>query len=304
MNFSQGTLPEHREALACLRAASAAEAQSVTVMGDLCGPRFRIGRIDPEAQPLQRGQTVAISPTCRLGTVSRFGTNYDHIVQDVAVEDRIFVNEGRIQLRVTGKSPDAVHCEVVKEGTLVSHRGLNLPDTEVSIPALTDQDWTCVQWAVQNRLDALLMSFVRAPQDVAALRSGLGGNSGVMQIVAKIETRQATQHLEALAALGDQLLIARGDLGVEAGPAHVPRLQREITRIGRQAGKPVILATHILHSMIDHPEPTRAEVSDVAHALWDGVNTLLLTGETAIGRYPVRTVEVLQEIIDAVTRDG
>jgi len=300
INFSQGRLPEHREALACLRAASAAAGQRVTVMGDLCGPRFRIGRIEPEAQPLQRGQRVAITPACQLGSAACFGTNYDHIIQDVAVGDRIFINEGRIQLRVTGKSPDAVHCLVVKEGTLVSHRGLNLPDTEVSIPALTDQDWTCVQWAVENRLDALLMSFVRTPQDVAALRSGLEQNAEVMQIVTKIETLQATQHLEALAKLSDQLLIARGDLGVEVGPSHVPLLQREVIRIGRLAGKPVILATHILHSMIDHPEPTRAEVSDVAHAVWDGVNTLLLTGETAIGCHPIRTVEVLREIIDGV----
>lgn len=301
MNFSQGTLHGHQQALDSLRKAAAAQGQAVTVMGDLCGPRFRIGRIEPEGQPLAPGQDVAITPGCQLGTAACFGTNYSHILADVAVKDRIFINEGRIQLQVLRKGTDAIHCRVIKGGTLVSHRGLNLPDTAVSIPPLTDTDWTCIEWAKENRLDALLMSFIRAPQDVAMLRNGLDGQAETMHIIAKIETLQATQHLEALAAVSDQLLIARGDLGVEVGQAQVPRLQKQITRIGHQAGKPVILATHILHSMIDQPEPTRAEVSDVANAVLDGVHTLMLTGETAIGSHPIQTVATLREIMDAVT---
>jgi pyruvate kinase len=304
MNFSQGTLHDHQQALDSLRQAAAAQGQAVTVMGDLCGPRFRIGRIEPKGQPLTPGQEVAIAPDCELGTATCFGTNDRRILADVAPEDRIFINEGRIQLRVLRRASDAVHCRVIKGGVLFSHRGLNLPDTAVSIPPLTDVDRTCIAWAREHRLDALLMSFIRAPQDVTLLRRTLGQQAGGLQLVAKVETLQATQHLEALATVSDQLLIARGDLGVEVGQAQVPRLQKQITRIGHQAGKPVILATHILHSMIDHPEPTRAEVSDVANAVFDGVDTLLLTGETAIGCHPVQAVSTLREIVDAATGGG
>jgi pyruvate kinase len=302
INFSQDTLDGHRAVLESLRAAAQAEGRAVRVMGDLCGPRFRIGRIEPSGQSLVPDQDVAVAPTCQQGSAERFGTNYDQLLTDVAVGDRIFIDEGRIQLRALRKTAEALHCRVVRGGRLVSGRGLNLPDTAVSIPVLTASDWTCARWAVEQGLDALLMSFIRSPQDVLALREGL--EEAPLEIVAKIETLQATQHLEALAAVSDQLLIARGDLGVEVGPAQVPRLQREITRAGRDAGKPVILATHILHSMIEHPEPTRAEICDAAYAVADGVQTLLLTGETAIGRYPVRTVEALRQIIDTAAADG
>lgn len=300
INFSQDSLEGHALLLRQLRRAADTEGQRVIVMGDLCGPRFRIGLDLPQPVLLEAGQVIRL---CEEGDGKEsgcYGINYEHFSQDVAVGDRILVDEGRLKLQVEEIEGATVSCRVEKGGTLYGGKGINLPDTHISIPILTDTDLACVRWAQSQQLDWLLLSFVREAEHVSSLREYLESLGSSMQVVSKIETYQATQNLEAISVVSDQLLIARGDLGVEMGPEQVPMLQRRISAWGRQQGKPVILATHIFHSMMDHPEPTRAEVSDVAHAVMDGVTMLMLTGESAIGRYPVETVQALHNTIQAV----
>jgi len=301
LNFSQCSLEEHAMHLSTLDAARRAVRRPVSVVGDLCGPRFRVGRIEPDGQELQAGQAVIIATDCPAGTANRFGTNYDHFVEDVRVDDPVFIDEGRISLRVIGKRAGEVTCEVIRGARLHSRKGINLPDTHLSAASVTEDDWRAVRWAIEHGLDHLALSFVRSAEDVQVLRRGLGG--APVKIVAKIETKQALGCLEPIIQASDAVLLARGDLGVEVDLATIPVIQRQVAESCRRLARPLWVATHILHSMISDSVPTRAEVADVAAAVWDGAAGLVLTGETAVGRHPVDVVRMLRRIITAVA-DG
>jgi pyruvate kinase len=293
INFSQGSLDEHAARVSALAEAGRAAA----VLGDLCGPRFRVGQIEPDGQVLAAGQQVTIAADCPKGIAQRFGTNYEHFAQDVQPGDTVFIDEGTILLRTVGKKGGDIVCEVVRGGLLHSRKGINLPDTHLSAPSVTDEDWRCVHWAIEQGLTYLALSFVRSAQDVQVLRSGLAGTR--IKIVAKIETKQALSHLEAIVEASDVCLLARGDLGVEVDPATIPGIQRRLARVCREVGRPLWVATHILHSMIKSPLPTRAEVADVAAAVWQGAAGLVLTGETAVGEHPVEVVRTLRQVMTA-----
>jgi pyruvate kinase len=296
LNFSHSTLDEHTKLLEMLNIARAGHHHIIAVMGDLCGPKIRIGRIEPEGQMLNVGNKVRIVPGREIGTANCFGTNYENFNKDVTAGHRIFIDDGQIALKVVGQSDEEVECEVLHGGPLYSKKGINLPDTHVSIPSLTEYDWECVNWAIEQNLDFIALSFVRAADEVKQLKDHIHKASANIKVVPKIETPQALKHLEDIVLAGDAVLVARGDLGVEMDLAEVPLIQKRITQMCRDFGKPVIVATQMLQSMIQSPTATRAEVSDAANAIMDYTDAVLLSGETAIGKYPVEAVQTIERI--------
>jgi pyruvate kinase len=296
LNFSHGTLDGHAQSLEILNAVRAQHRHTTAVMCDLCGPKIRIGRIYPEGEILKAGDEVIIIHSEEQGNVSRFGTNYEYFSQDVDVDHRIFIDDGQIALRVIRKDDDQTVCKVVVGGALHSHKGINLPDTSVSIPSITERDWQCVDWAIQHDADFLALSFVRSTEEINQLKSYLSKAGADIKVVAKIETTQALTHLEDIIRASDAILVARGDLGVEMDLAEVPVIQKRITRICRHLGKPVIVATQMLQSMIDNPTATRAEVSDVANAIMDFTDVVMLSGETSVGKYPLKAAQTIRRI--------
>ncbi len=296
LNFSHGTIERHAESLNTLNSVRTGHENTTAVMGDLCGPKVRIGRIDPEGEVLAKDDEVVIIPGDELGNAHRFCTNYDGLTRDVKVGHRVFIDDGRISMKVAGRRDDQLVCKVLSGGPVFSNKGINLPDTDVSVSAITERDWKCVDWAVANDLDFLALSFVRSAADVAELKHYLGKADSNIKVIAKIEKPQAVKGLQEIVEVSDAILVARGDLGVEMDLAEVPLIQKNATNMCKHMGKPVIVATQMLQSMIDSPVATRAEVSDVANAIMDGCDAVMLSGETAVGRYPVEAVRTIGRI--------
>jgi len=296
LNFSHGTLDQHDKLLETLNAARSRHHQMTAVLGDLCGPKIRTGRIEPEGQILYAGDKVSIVPGNQVGMAHRFGTNYEHFNHDVEIGHRVFLDDGQITLNVVGRDGEDLVCEVVDGGTLSSRKGINLPDTRIRIPSITEFDWQCVDWAIKRNLDFLALSFVRSADEINQLKEYIRKAGADIKVVAKIETPQALAHLEPIVNASDAVLVARGDLGVEMDLAEVPLIQKRITKMCRDCGKPVIVATQMLQSMIENPTATRAEVSDVANAIMDYTDAVLLSGETAIGKYPVKAAQTIERI--------
>jgi pyruvate kinase len=303
INFSQGDLEQHLNTLNILNQAREKFGGITAVMGDLCGPKIRTGIIRPDAQEVKAGAKVIIEPGRAQGTVHHFGTNYEAFTADVQAGQRVFIDDGKIVLRVLGQNGRQTECEVLSGGVLRSRKGINLPDTKITAPSLTEYDWQCVAWAMGHDIDLLALSFVRSVQDIQCLQDVLQDAQSDIRIIAKLETPQAIAQKEAIILASDATLVARGDLGVEMTLARVPLLQKEITQFCRVHGKPVIVATQMLESMVSSPTATRAEVSDIANAMMDFTDAVLLSGETAIGRYPDQVVDTIQEIA-AVTESG
>lgn len=296
MNFSHGSLEQHAQTLDILNSARAHRLHTTAVLCDLCGPKIRIGRIQPEGQMLNVGDEVNIVHGEEEGTVNRFGTNYEHFFKDVDVGHRIFIDDGQIALSVVGKSDNRTVCKVTVGGPIHSRKGINLPDTKVSIPSITKRDWECVDWAIRHEADFLALSFVRSAEEINQLKNYLKKAGADIKVVAKIETPQSLVHLKDIIRASDAILVARGDLGVEMDMAEVPVIQKRITQTCRQLGKPVIVATQMLQSMINNPVATRAEVSDVANAIMDFTDAVMLSGETSVGKYPLKAAQTIQRI--------
>ena len=296
LNFSHGTIERHAESLNTLNSVLTGHEDTTAVMGDLCGPKIRMGRIEPEGETLPGGDTVAIVPGNEMGNAHRFGTNYQDFVSDVKPGHRVFIDDGRISLEVTGCSQNEVLCKVVVGGPVYSNKGMNLPDTDVSVSAITEHDWKFVDWAIENDLDFLALSFVRSAGDVAELKKYLAKAGSNIKVIAKIEKPQAVNGLKEIVEVSDGVLVARGDLGVEMDLAEVPIIQKHATEMCKHMGKTVIVATQMLQSMIDSPVATRAEVSDVANAIMDCCDAVMLSGETAVGKYPIEAVKTIGRI--------
>ena len=308
LNFSHGGFEQFEASLRAVRQASAKADIPVGVLGDLCGPKLRIGTMCQDGVLLHSGDRVAFGRERIEGyrdvksQMVVLSTNYPAMVDEVSPGERVLINDGMIRMLVTdvsGSGDEAkLICSVTRGGLLTSNKGVNLPDTRLSAPSLTDYDRQCVQWAVANDLDFLALSFVRSADDVRQLHRlltdlGKARQGNRIPVVAKIETPQATQDIEAIAEVADGVMVARGDLGVELDVAEVPVVQKRIIEAAHDYGKPVIVATQMLQSMIEEASPTRAEVSDVANAIIDGTDALMLSGETAVGKYPVQAVHVM-----------
>ncbi|MFO0974599.1 MAG: pyruvate kinase [Phycisphaerae bacterium] len=298
LNFSHGTHATHGAALTAIRAAAAERGAHVAVMGDLCGPKIRLNAIAGGQAELRDGATVQFVRGDGPGDASRLTCSYAALIDDVRAGDRLLIDDGRVTLRTTAKSGDALSCTVEVGGVVSDRKGINLPDSPVRVDALTDKDRVDAAWAAQNGVDYLALSFVRRPADLVALRAALGPAGSELPIVAKIEKSAAIAELDGILDAADAVLVARGDLGVEMPIERVPMLQKAIARRCQYAGKPVIVATQMLQSMVDSPTPTRAEVSDAANAILDHADALMLSAETAVGRYPVEAVRMLARVAE------
>jgi pyruvate kinase len=305
LNFSHGTLDQKKQYVDTVRACSR---RPVAIMADLCGPKIRIGAVEGNAMPLEPGDAVTIQREPMLGRDKVISSNYACLVDDLEIGQRVLIDDGNIRMIVTDKAPNAVRCQVTHGGVLQSNKGLNLPHTKVNLPSITDKDWRDVDFAIEHNLDYVALSFVRSADDVIQLRRYLEARGSKMHIISKIEMPQAVRDLRAIIEASDAVLVARGDLGVEMDLTQVPIIQKEIVQASHEAGKPVIVATQMLQTMVDNPTPTRAEVSDVANAILDGADAVMLSGETAVGKYPVGAVHVLTEIAthteDYIVRKG
>ncbi len=302
LNFSHGSYAEHRARLALIRARAAALDKRVALLLDLQGPKIRVGRMkDGKPLLLRAGETLTITTRPVAGTPGLVSTTYKLLPKDVKRGDRILLDDGLIELRVTDKNSRAVVTKVVTPGPLRDNKGINLPGVKTSAPSLSPKDRADVEFAVRAGVDYIALSFVRSAADVEALRALLARlGAPNLPIVAKIEKPEAVAHLEAILRVSDGVMVARGDLGVELRPEQVPALQKEIIRSAGRAGVIAITATQMLESMIENSRPTRAEASDVANAVLDGTDAVMLSGETAVGRHPVEAIRVMAAIIREV----
>lgn len=300
LNFSHGTLNEHLQTLRNIRQAAIRIDRAVAVLGDLCGPKIRVGMVKDAAgtggMPIDVGEELVIQRAPIEGAGGRVSSIYPALVDEVKVGDRVLIEDGMLRFVCTEKLPNELRCRCTHGGVVKSKKGINLPDTAVKIAAITEYDWECVQWAIENDLDYLALSFVRDATDLHHLRQHLRNRQSEIQLIAKIEKKEAIDNIDSIIDTADGLMAARGDLGVEMDLAQVPLIQKELVKKCQSAGKPVIVATQMLQSMIENSTPTRAEVSDVANAIFDGADAVMLSGETSVGKFPVASVHVMSHI--------
>ena len=304
LNFSHGDAVGHYKIVRKLRRAAAAAGKPVGLLADLQGPRFRIGEIEGGELEVLTGGRVTLqvgSKRCEPGSLP---VTYAALARDVSKGDRILIEDGRIALRVRRKRERKVECDVECGGVVKNHKGINLPDSALSVPALTRKDVEDLHTAVELRADWLAVSFVRRAADVRRAKKLLEKASAQIPVLAKIERAEAIDNLDEILDVADGLMVARGDLGVEIDAARVPILQKEIIERANALGKPVITATQMLDSMRHSARPTRAEASDVANAVLDGSGCLLLTAETAAGDYPVEAISTMDDIIRQAEASG
>ncbi|KAA0239020.1 MAG: pyruvate kinase [Dehalococcoidia bacterium] len=298
LNTGHGTMEEHMRSTALVREVAAEAGKPVAVLLDLGGPKLRTGPTDG-ARPLDltAGATVTLTPRLVKGSSALLTVDYPRLTDDVAPGDQVLLDDGRIELQVQRLASDGLECRVVVGGLLGPNKGVNFPHSNLTAPALTDRDREAVRAGVECGVDFLALSFVSQPSDVAEARDLVASHGADTPIIAKIERRRAAENLDAIIAEADGAMVARGDLGVEMAPEEVPLQQRRIIASCAAEMIPVITATQMLESMVDSPRPTRAEASDVANAVWDMSDALMLSGETAVGRYPVEAVAMMDRII-------
>jgi len=285
--------------------------RAVGILADLQGPKIRVGKLkNSEPIYLKRGGKVIIDVTpntigeTQKDGVVRIGTGYDRLAKDVSVGERILLDDGNLEVKVAAVEGPCIHTRVVHGGMLIQSKGINLPGTRVSAGCLSKKDLADLTCVLQNEVDFVALSFVRQASDVVELRRHIKKRNGDVHIIAKIERPEAVKNLSAILAESDALMVARGDMGVEMGPEAVPPVQKRIIELANHAKKPVITATQMLESMIVNPRPTRAEASDVANAIYDGTSAVMLSGETASGKYPVRTVKTMEKIVRSAEREA
>ncbi len=297
LNMSHGTHDGHRQVYARVRETAAKLGKPIAVLADLCGPKIRVGAFEGGRIDLRRGEHVTVTTREVTGRPDLIPSQYRALAGDVAAGNRILLDDGNIELKVLAVEGDDIACEVVNGGKLSDHKGMNLPGADVSAPSLTDADRVDAAFALELGVDFLALSFVRQAADIQALRDLIDATDGQVAVVAKIEKPEALDNIDEILEVTDAIMVARGDLGVELPPQLVPVAQDQLIDRARQHRKPVIVATQMLESMIVHPRPTRAEVSDVATAVRHGADAVMLSAETAAGQYPVEAVKMMDDII-------
>jgi pyruvate kinase len=293
LNFAHGDFESHTQVIQNLRAAARSTGKRVAIMGDLPGPKMRIGKLVEEPLTLQHGQSFALQGEEIVGNSQRVSCNFKTLPEVVKPGDMIYVNDGFIQLQVESVAGKTVHCRVLVGGELRSFKGVNFPGINLGISAFTDRDLEFLKFAAKQGLDAVSQSFVQRAEDIETVRKAAKALDYHPFIIAKIERAQALDNLECILEVSDGIMVARGDLGVEIPIEKMAITQKNIIRQANIFGKPVITATHMLESMVVHPRPTRAEATDVANAILDGTDCVMLSGETAMGGFPVESVHMM-----------
>ena len=302
LNFSHGSNDDKARVIDIIRTVAERRKKALGILADLQGPKIRTGRMENGALPLRKGDSIAITTDEVLGRKGLISTIYQSLPTDVRQGSRILLDDGLIEFRVLSVSGNTVHCTVVEGGILKDLKGINLPGVNVSSPSLTEKDRKDLAFCLEKRVDYIALSFVRKAEDVEELKGIIQGQGLTIPVVAKIEKPEAIKNFNAILKATDAVMVARGDLGVEINAEKVPLIQKKIIRACNEAGKPVITATQMLESMILHPRPTRAETSDVANAIMDGTDAVMLSGETASGAYPVEAVRTMVKIACDVER--
>ena len=300
INMSHGTHDQKAKLVSAIRALEKELKRPTTIVFDLQGPKLRVGSFVEGAVELEKGDRVILDQENALGDAKRLELPHPELFAAVGPGDRLLIDDGKVRLKVVEAQDDKITAEVQVGGRVSNNKGVNVPDVVVPIPALTEKDRADLQFALEQGADWIALSFVQRPEDVAEARSLIGERAALMS---KIEKPAAIDRLTDIIALSDGVMVARGDLGVELPPADVPPLQNRIVATARQFGKPVVVATQMLESMITAPTPTRAEVSDVATAIYDGADAVMLSAESAAGKYPAEAVAMMDDIANSVERD-
>ncbi len=301
LNFSHGTHEDHAKRFAMIRELEEKFDRPIGILADVQGPKLRVGRFSGGRAHLQTGRPFRLDLNATPGDFNRVNLPHPEIIEAATIGAMLLVDDGKLRLRVVHKRPDALETEIVVGGSISDHKGVNVPDVVLPIPALTEKDRIDLEFAVSHGANYIGLSFVQRPQDVAEAKELIAGRAWTM---VKLEKPQALDNLDAILALTDAVMVARGDLGVELPPEEVPLAQKRIVRLARQLGKPVVVATQMLESMMTAPAPTRAEASDVATAVFDGADAVMLSGETAAGQYPYEAVNMMDRIVARVEQDA
>jgi len=304
LNLSHGTYADHEAIYQMIRTASDESGHAVGVLVDLQGPKIRLARFADGAVSVALGDEFTITTRDVEGTRQICGTTYDGLPADVRVGDTILIDDGRVVLSTVDVTDTEVVTRVVVGGVLSNNKGINLPGVTVSVPAMSEKDIQDLRWALHLRADLVALSFVRSAADVQPVRAVMDEENERVPVIAKIEKPQAIEHIDEIVEAFDAIMVARGDLGVEMPLEDVPVLQKQLTEAARRNAKPVVVATQMLESMISAPRPTRAEASDVANAVLDGADAVMLSGETSVGAYPVESVRTMARIIESTEDHG
>lgn len=297
LNFSHGTHESHAESFRQIKAAIARSGRHVAVLGDLCGPKIRVGHFEDGPINLVEGSKVTITVRKVMGHEGLIPSEYEHLAKDVKQGDRILMADGTRELRVESVKDTEILCTVIRGGSLSDRKGINLPNVDISTPSFTEKDRDDAAFACELGVDYLALSFVRSAKDVWELKQFIADHGADIPVMSKIEKPEAVRDIEAIMDASDAIMIARGDLGVEMPAEEIPLIQRELTRMAICMNKPVVVATQMLESMIGAGTPTRAEVTDVAWAAMAGADAVMLSGETSVGKYPVEAVRYMDRIV-------
>lgn len=302
LNFSHGDHANKTDIITRIRSLSEELGNDVAILADLQGPKIRCGMMEGGAQPLERGQVVTVTTRDVVGKDGVIPARYPELPSNVAVGESILLDDGMLELAVEAIEGTEITCRVVHGGTLKDRKGINLPGASVSVPCLTEKDLEDLDYCIGKKVDYLALSFVRQAADVRDLKDRLAKAGSSIPVISKIEKPQAIEDFDNILAITDGVMVARGDLGVEIPPEKVPLLQKEMIQKCNKVGKPVITATQMLESMISNPRPTRAETSDVANAIMDGTDAVMLSAETAAGKFPIEAVKLMVAVASDVER--
>ncbi len=298
LNYSHGSPQDHVRRIETLRRVATEEGRTICILQDLQGPKIRTGALkDHQPVVLNAGGQVTITARDVEGTADLISTTFKGLPREVRPGSRILLSDGRVELRVRRVNCEDVECDIINGGTLAEHQGINLPGAALSIPALTEKDRKDLEFGLEHGVDAVALSFVRSAADVREVKDIIAAHKQDVPVIAKLEKPQALDQLEAILEISDGVMVARGDLGVEMPPEKVPVIQKHVIRRAMEWRKPVIIATQMLESMIENPRHTRAEASDVANAIFDGSDAVMLSAETASGRYPCEAVCMMAKIV-------
>ena len=298
INFSHGTLEDKAKEIKLIRQASKKLNKPITILQDLSGPKIRVGEVENGEIALRAGDKIVLTSKAVMSSSKLLSINYSYLTKDISLNDKILLDDGKIKLKCIRKGSDGILCEVGVGGNLKSRKGVNFPNKCLHTEPLTAKDIQDAKFGLSQGVDAIALSFVRRAEDIMKLRKIAQASRNEITLIAKIENEEAVRNIEEILEASDGIMVARGDLGVEASIENVPIYQKLIIKRANDKGKPVITATQMLESMIENPIPTRAEASDIANAILDGTDAVMLSGETAVGRYPVEAVKVMARIAE------